>query len=237
MDKKLRDSLAKKEIQSYGRYGDSERARGPQAIEKLIRSRVEELCDEQFARPDREHRRVSVCNASGWFIEVSVSGLAELGRHDSTEPERHLCGLPPEDLVQLFLTLAAEAMDTVLALPWSAEWEAIMGPHDFYLFAGRPEMTDLHRAAALGDLAWVEEGLAAGADVNAPDKHGATPLHWAALTGRPEVCSRLLAAGADANATDRDEATPAEHAELSDEYTSREEARRLKRILESAQRK
>ena len=64
MDKVDRDMLAHVNIQSYGRYGDSEQATGLEAVEKLIRSRIDELCDEQFARPDCEHRRVSVCNAS-----------------------------------------------------------------------------------------------------------------------------------------------------------------------------
>jgi hypothetical protein len=222
------------QIQSYGRYGDSERAADPEAVEKLIRSRVRELCDEQFARPDREHTRVSVCNASGWFIEVTVSGLAVLGRHDSGEKARYLRGLPREDLVQLFLALAREEMNTVLAQPWSLDLKPIGDGHDYYLFADRPQMTDLHRAAAAGDLAWVEECLAAGADVNAPDKHGATPLHWAAITGRPDVCMRLLAAGANPKAGDKDGASAANYAELSDEYTSREKARELVRKLEAA---
>jgi hypothetical protein len=222
------------EIQSYGRYGDSTRASGPEAVEQLIRSRVGELCDEQFARPDSEHRRVSVRNASGWFIEVSVSGLAVLGRNDFDETDRYLYGLPKEDLVQLLLQLAREETDAVFARPWTTDWESIRRPRDFYLFADREEMTDLHRAAAQGNLAWLEEGLAAGLDVNAPDKHGATPLHWAAMTGRSDICRRLISVGADLEFRDYDGANVIDYAKLSDEYTSRAQAEELTRMLEAA---
>ena len=92
MDKKQRDSLAQRQIQSYGRYGDSERAQGPEAVEKLIRSRVEELAyfhirtveqlaavnDAQLqqlgmgARELRERARL--------FLEVARTGTAPLSR-------------------------------------------------------------------------------------------------------------------------------------------------------------
>jgi ankyrin repeat protein len=125
-------------------------------------------------------------------------------------------------------------MEAVQARPWTADRESIRGAHDFYLLADRPEMTDLHRAAALGDLAWLEEGLAAGLDVNTPDKHGATPIHWAAMTGRPDVCQRLISAGADLEFRDYDGANVIDYAKLSEEYTSKAQARELTRMLEAA---
>jgi len=58
--------------------------------------------------------------------------------------------------------------------------------------------TPLIHAAALGSTADVRILLAAGADVNAPDTHGATPLHYA---DNAEVAQCLIAAGANRNAS------------------------------------
>jgi hypothetical protein len=221
-------------IQSYGRYGDSQKATGIKAVQKLIRARVDELCEEQFARPDYEHCRVSVCNSADWFIEVSMRGTAVLGRHDSAEPERYLHGVPKEELVELFLQLARGEMEAALARPWVTDRKALTGRDDFYLLANSLSLTPLHRASAKGDLDWVEAELDAGADVNAPDRFGATPLHRAALAGHADVCRHLLAAGADPTATDRDRALPHEYAALCDESTSQAVARKLVKMLESA---
>lgn len=58
------------------------------------------------------------------------------------------------------------------------------------------------------DATRLEQLLAAGADVNAPQADGATALHWAAYRDDVASVRRLLAAGADATAQNRAGATP-----------------------------
>ena len=68
--------------------------------------------------------------------------------------------------------------------------------------------TDLHAAAAAGNLEGLNCILAAGGDVNARDGSDRTPLHLAAGEGRLEAAQRLLTLGAAVNATDADGDTP-----------------------------
>lgn len=55
--------------------------------------------------------------------------------------------------------------------------------------------TPLHRAAAFGSLAAIEQLLAAGADKMLKDAHGDTPLSWASWHLRPPEVLRLLCYG------------------------------------------
>lgn len=64
------------------------------------------------------------------------------------------------------------------------------------------ERERLHRAAADGDLAAVEELVRGGSPVNAFDELGKTPLHHAVLGERFAVVDYLLRHGADINAHD-----------------------------------
>lgn len=209
-------------IQSYGRYGDSEEASGKRAVEKLIRERVDELCDELHTRPDFEHSQISVTNADGWAISADLTGWIDLHRSEGPEwedgPVRRIYDLPPEELVQLFLDLAACDMAKVLARPWSAATKRY-----FYVFAGRPDTPDLFRAVGVGDAKWVKAELALGADVSHRDTHFGTPLHYAALCGRTDICKLLLAAGADPTVEFEGE-TPADHARGADECLHDEKA-------------
>ena len=59
---------------------------------------------------------------------------------------------------------------------------------------------DIHQAATDGNIKAVKQHLAAGKDVNAPDRHGWTPLHYAALKGGEEIIELLIAKGANVNA-------------------------------------
>ncbi|HET7699254.1 MAG TPA: ankyrin repeat domain-containing protein [Candidatus Limnocylindria bacterium] len=64
------------------------------------------------------------------------------------------------------------------------------------------KVTPLHSAVADGgNTAIAKMLIAAGADVNATQRHGWTPLHGAASTGDVEVVRLLLARGADPHAT------------------------------------
>ena len=63
-------------------------------------------------------------------------------------------------------------------------------------------------AAALGDVAEMEDHLAAGASLDVYDPvFGVTPLSWAALYGRDKAAAWLLDAGAEVNARNQDGGT------------------------------
>jgi ankyrin repeat protein len=71
----------------------------------------------------------------------------------------------------------------------------------------------LHSAAAGRHVEVCRLLLAAGADVNAPQRLGFTPLHQAAHAGDVELAELFLSAGADPATTMDDRRTPAETAE------------------------
>ena len=71
---------------------------------------------------------------------------------------------------------------------------------------------DLLRAARNGSAAELEEALARGASINAPDGSGRTALILAAANGHPRVVRRLLAAGVNAALVDRSGLDAMEHA-------------------------
>ena len=62
----------------------------------------------------------------------------------------------------------------------------------------------------LGHTEIVELLVAAGVDVNQPNRDLATPLHVAVFMGRPQESALLLAAGADVTAVDGTGRTPVE---------------------------
>ena len=59
------------------------------------------------------------------------------------------------------------------------------------------ELTVLHDAVRLGNVAWVACLAVSGMDVNARDERGDTPLHIAVEKGSVELTQILIAAGAD----------------------------------------
>ena len=63
-------------------------------------------------------------------------------------------------------------------------------------------LTDLHTIAARGTAVEVQECIAAGADVNEPNRVGYTPLSIAASRGDVDVARALLEQGADVDRTD-----------------------------------
>lgn len=71
----------------------------------------------------------------------------------------------------------------------------------------------LHSAAAGRHHEVCRVLIAAGADVNAPQRHGYTPLHAAAQHGDAELVELFLSASADPSAAKDDGQTPAETAE------------------------
>jgi ankyrin repeat protein len=85
---------------------------------------------------------------------------------------------------------------SVLAVSVSLAAVRAAGPHD------------VADAAMRGDLAAVRALVAQGADVNAPQKDGATALHWAVFKGHREMVRLLLRAGANPRAANREGATP-----------------------------
>ena len=57
----------------------------------------------------------------------------------------------------------------------------------------------LHDAVRDGDVAGLQELIAAGEDLAAQDKFVGTALHWAALKGNAEAARLLIGAGVDVN--------------------------------------
>ena len=80
------------------------------------------------------------------------------------------------------------------------------------------EWTQLHEAAAKGDVAQIEFLVDAGMNVNAKTASRTTPLHEAAASGKTAAIKALVARGANVDAKDADGRTPlytaalAEHA-------------------------
>ncbi|MEJ2705466.1 MAG: ankyrin repeat domain-containing protein, partial [Sedimentisphaerales bacterium] len=77
------------------------------------------------------------------------------------------------------------------------------------LIANGAEISSLHAASYMGDLAKVKSFIDKGSDVN--EKKGMiqiTPLHSAAAGGRTEVAEFLISKGADVNAKNRSGQTP-----------------------------
>jgi len=72
----------------------------------------------------------------------------------------------------------------------------------------KPPKTDIHTAALMGDLASIEQHIAAGSDLNSKDPFGgSTPLITATVFGKTEVALALIKAGADLNLQNNDGAT------------------------------
>ena len=73
---------------------------------------------------------------------------------------------------------------------------------------GASRETPLHRAAADGNTGEAKRIIAAGANVDAKDRHGWTPLHSAAWWGHVDAIKALIKAGADVNVKDGKGYTP-----------------------------
>mmetsp|Transcript_19826 Transcript_19826/g.42894 ORF Transcript_19826/g.42894 Transcript_19826/m.42894 type:complete len:419 (-) Transcript_19826:133-1389(-) len=71
------------------------------------------------------------------------------------------------------------------------------GSAPLHLVASLPRTRDMHHGCAA-----LEMLIAAGANVNEPDKQGLTALHLAAARGRSDLLTALLAHGADVNIQD-----------------------------------
>lgn len=67
---------------------------------------------------------------------------------------------------------------------------------------------DIHQAAYYGNVASLNQHIAAKADLNAKDQFGSTPLLIATLFGKVEAAKLLIEAGADLQATSADGSTP-----------------------------
>ncbi|HUV64343.1 MAG TPA: ankyrin repeat domain-containing protein [Sedimentisphaerales bacterium] len=71
-------------------------------------------------------------------------------------------------------------------------WELVA----FFVSQGA-DVSSLHGAACMGDLARVKSYVEQGADVDTQDEMGWTPLYWAASLGQTEVAMFLIQKGAD----------------------------------------
>lgn len=75
-----------------------------------------------------------------------------------------------------------------------------------------PKMT-LHQAVEKGDLAVVQQHIAAKTGLNKKDYLGRTPLHIAAMRGQVAIAQALMEAGADLELKRKDGKTPLEVAQ------------------------
>jgi ankyrin repeat protein len=81
------------------------------------------------------------------------------------------------------------------------------------------QVMPLHSAAAGSHLGVARLLVAAGADVNATQRHGYTPLHAAAQNGNAELTELLLDAGADPTARTDDGQSPGDLAKAAGHAT------------------
>lgn len=199
----------------HDRWGGSHTATSERELREIVKLLLEQLGTEEFFGPDLEHAEFSVTQANENTISVHLRGWITL---DTPEDSGHLCNLPFEELEEMLVALGTGDLDTVLNHEWKDDRSDLaLSSHPFYLYALRPDMTDLHRAAALGDVSWATAEIQSGADLNARNKAGMTPLHRACGAAQFEMCKCLLDSGADVNAGDSNGETPLDYAELGGE--------------------
>ena len=78
----------------------------------------------------------------------------------------------------------------------------------------------LHAAAHRGDVAQIEQGVAAKADLNARDRNGRTPVHVATFARQADAIRALVKAGANLNALDADRYDAVTIASVADDETT-----------------
>lgn len=86
--------------------------------------------------------------------------------------------------------------------------------------AASAEWTQLHEAAAKGNVAQIEFLVDAGMNVNAKSASKTTPLHEAAVLGKTAAIKALAAKGADVDAKDVDGRTPLYTAALAEQASA-----------------
>ncbi len=86
----------------------------------------------------------------------------------------------------------------LVCLPSALPAQVPPSPADLAAYRG------LHAAAARGDVADIEQRVAAGESKEATDPHGRTPLHVAAFQKQHAAAQALLRLGADANKQEND---------------------------------
>jgi hypothetical protein len=199
-------------------------------VEPMVRQLVDDLCDEQFARPDYEHGDVYISHPNGWSVSAGMNGEVSLSYWPmGVVPNLYQYGLSKDELIRLFDMLAKNRMDEIKSMKWHDQ--PVCGEGDHYLFRNRPDMSDLHRAAAKGDCEWIRSELADHADINARDRDGATPLHLAAIAGNVEACRLLIDQGAELDCKDINGSSVGDYAQHANEYLDSIQTGRLKEML------
>ena len=174
---------------------------------RKIRAEREKCCDEMaivslHALPEDYSEAIVEVLAVKYESIRPVPSLAVAGPVKNIEerietmlrPGKKFYKHPSLVAATIVLLLALLTVPTALVLTARAETKA--------------GASQLHQAAAAGDLEQVKSLISKGADINEKNKNGWTPLHTASWNGRKDVADALIAEGANVNDTDVSGQTP-----------------------------
>jgi len=67
---------------------------------------------------DQEHCDVAVTHESGWCISTGISGNISWENVEEGPPPRHMIGVPPEKIIELWTKLAKGDLAAIESEPW-----------------------------------------------------------------------------------------------------------------------
>lgn len=154
----------------------------------------------------------AVLNNDANMVEMLVINGADI----SCTPDRkfhpldHAAMFENIDMARVLITHGAKS-DVKNYLGWSPFRYAVHAGNKAMLelfVANGADVSDIHRAACLGDVDRVRSLLDQGMHVDLKDELGWTPLYWAALMGQKEVGQLLISREANVNITNKQGLTP-----------------------------
>ncbi|QDV55919.1 ankyrin repeat domain-containing protein [Rosistilla oblonga] len=178
-------------------------------LERKLRGLINQLCDEEFPEPDFEHTAIAVSYRQ-WTLTTELSGVTSFYHESELAGPRNRCmrNIEIEDLLKMYLMLAAADIDGLLKQSWKPFDDLPDEEGHFYLYRSDPLCNELHKAASMGNVAAIKPLLDRGFDLEARDGMGYTALHRATFVPHVEVMEELLRLGADVEAPCPDGETP-----------------------------